>query len=94
MSNDQRRSLVEWLGRKVMGWEGEIGHWEIDWPFAGMVWERAREMGIMLSLVGDSTGWSVDDGESLDFVAGGPSGPLAISLAIARATGWEGGEDA
>ena len=90
----QRRSLVEWLGRKVMGWEGEIGHWRIEWPFAGMVWDKAREMQVFAVLRGqvDHRWYATASDMKTEIMSGNvfaDSGPLAISLAIARATGFE-----
>jgi hypothetical protein len=97
------RSLVEWLAEKVMGWRSsgggifqeENGKGQgigLDsWKDSGMVWERAREMGLRLELRGYADSW-----EAIWSVSGGPwrantfsSGPRAISEAVALATGWK-----
>jgi len=66
-----------------------------SWLDAGMVWERAREMGVYVTLHGNpKEGWKayypIDLHRSLTLErADADSGPLALCLAVARATGWE-----
>jgi hypothetical protein len=93
---DRDRSLIEHLMTKVLGsrYRKEFGmpYFNLDlnsWADAGMVWERAREMGHEIMLVGvPLESWMAgqpmsDEPEIHD------SGPRAICEAVARATGWE-----
>lgn len=67
-----------------------------NWEFAGMVWEKAREMGIYLTLHGKPIGWKayypVDANTLLLNDVDADSGPRAICLAIYRATGGRDAE--
>ena len=65
-----------------------LGTIDLDsWADAGMVWERAREMGIQLDLIGaDKWFGRIWNGpNSVQYL--GDSGPRAICEAIYRATG-------
>jgi hypothetical protein len=107
------KSLVEHLATRVMGWnrQGSIYLWfdsaghpirtndiNLDsWADAGQVWEKAREMGHTLTLLGFP-----DEQDKHLARAGCPgsfgeafsaSGPRAICEAVARATGYQGKEE-
>jgi hypothetical protein len=101
--SDRDYSLVEHLATKVCGiWDykqGETVFYPLDsWADAGMVWEKARKMGIYIMLRGaPALEWGAyypdDDGFVLAFVSSN-SAPRAICGAVAMATGWKETEDA
>ena len=110
MPTDRDAALMRHLAERVMGWkliapnalswdcgDGLPYRFDIDldsWADAGMVWEKAREKGIILSLSGIGDRWRVSQTKTyvdewmLDSKTG--SGPRAICEAVAKATGWEG----
>jgi hypothetical protein len=62
------------------------------------VWEKAREMGIHIRLSSPYTGsrlWLAEKwlSENKWQMTEADSGPRAICLAVARATGWKGEKD-
>jgi hypothetical protein len=82
-----------WLGNdttKLVDWKASPSWNPLEDPAAMMqVWEKAREMGISLSLTGDSFGWMVEDsGDAEQCMAESDSPCEALSLAVGRATGF------
>lgn len=78
---------IWYLARPISAPYIRIGFWSpLDSGSDTMqVWEKAREKGIRIRLSGNDTEWVASDHDCVIEVA--PSGPLAISLAVFRATG-------
>lgn len=59
-----------------------------SWADAGMAWERARERGITVVAYNDERGWHAYPMHRPILTTDADSGPRAICLAVARATGY------
>lgn len=96
---DRDAALVRHLAERVMGCTpDQIERWGLDphwnpldsWADAGMVWERARKMGIWIELSGADNWRATFDRAGGSYITlPCDSGPRAISEAVGRATGFE-----
>jgi len=87
----KHESLARFAAENVMGWSPDSAaarnfNPAESWADAGVLWEKAREKGIFITLSGQPVGPWIGQGIRAD--ASSDSGPRALSLAIAKAFGY------